>query len=450
MANKIPCEIIQDLLPSYMDGLTNEVTNHAVETHVETCESCRDTLYAMKTPVEPENKPEEIQEEKQEIDFLRKTRRKSIKIVVGSVVCAVVIVFVAIFANLYLIGEPVDPYIISCTASAEGNLAHIEGRLLESGQGISMIDRKVEDGVVTYTFESKTNTLLKQKPDGFSLTFDAEEPVKQIRIDDRIVWDNGVEISSITSQVYQTKHDYVGDMPANGETANALLMFQEFEYTNELQTTEEPYGWTFLLAEVYPTSEERLDEKMTGYAYVLMAMIGNLEVVTFENPDGSGLVSYTAEDATKAMGRDIKSYGETPAKLQILMEAVGLADDNNSRINSADECIDISIINEAADEVSMISMDYYLDGELIGSGGVVHADGTLLSPEESINFSLLPEYFSNKILTEDSKIEVAFTIYDENEVEYPIAEKIALQANFEYDYSWVLFGNGKSGYKIIN
>ena len=29
--NKLQCEIVQDLLPSYVDGLTSEVTNEAVE-----------------------------------------------------------------------------------------------------------------------------------------------------------------------------------------------------------------------------------------------------------------------------------------------------------------------------------------------------------------------------------------------------------------------------------
>lgn len=325
MVNKIPCEIIQDLLPSFMDGLTNEVTNQAIEEHVETCASCRDSLYAMKTPVESEEEKVEKQEEKQEIDFLKKSRKKSVKIVIGSIVCAIVIVLAVIFARPYLISESVNPYLIACTARAEGNVAYIQGTLLETGQGISMIDHKIEDGIVTYTFESKASIGLRSKPNGFNLSFDTKEPVRQIRIEDRIVWDNGVEISSITAQVYQTKHDYVGEMPANNKTANALLMFQDFEYTNELQTTKAPYGWTFCLSEVPVTPQLELNQKMEAYAYVLMSVVGNLEVVTFANPDGTQIASFTAEDASKALGQNIKSYGETPASLQELMELVGLA-----------------------------------------------------------------------------------------------------------------------------
>ena len=39
--SKIPCEIIQDLLPSYIDELTSDVTNREVEAHMEECEQCR-------------------------------------------------------------------------------------------------------------------------------------------------------------------------------------------------------------------------------------------------------------------------------------------------------------------------------------------------------------------------------------------------------------------------
>ena len=33
MKNNLTCEIVEDLMPSYIDGLTNEVTNSAVREH---------------------------------------------------------------------------------------------------------------------------------------------------------------------------------------------------------------------------------------------------------------------------------------------------------------------------------------------------------------------------------------------------------------------------------
>ena len=68
--SKIPCEIIQDLLPSYIDELTSDVTNREVEAHMEGCEQCRNVFEQMKAPdIEMADK------EEKEIDFLKKTKK---------------------------------------------------------------------------------------------------------------------------------------------------------------------------------------------------------------------------------------------------------------------------------------------------------------------------------------------------------------------------------------
>ena len=46
--NKIPCEVIRDLFPSYIDQLTSPVTNEAIAEHLHTCDACRDVLAAMR------------------------------------------------------------------------------------------------------------------------------------------------------------------------------------------------------------------------------------------------------------------------------------------------------------------------------------------------------------------------------------------------------------------
>lgn len=45
--NELSCEIVQDLLPSYVDELTNPVTNEAVRGHLETCPACRESWRRM-------------------------------------------------------------------------------------------------------------------------------------------------------------------------------------------------------------------------------------------------------------------------------------------------------------------------------------------------------------------------------------------------------------------
>ena len=41
MKNELSCEIVQDLLPLYVDNVTSDVTKHAVDDHLAHCETCR-------------------------------------------------------------------------------------------------------------------------------------------------------------------------------------------------------------------------------------------------------------------------------------------------------------------------------------------------------------------------------------------------------------------------
>ena len=46
------CEIIQDLLPNYIDGLTSPVTNQEIENHLNECRKCRELFQDMNETVD--------------------------------------------------------------------------------------------------------------------------------------------------------------------------------------------------------------------------------------------------------------------------------------------------------------------------------------------------------------------------------------------------------------
>ena len=100
--NKIPCEVIQDLMPSYIDGLTSPVTSRVVEEHVEGCEKCRKMLEHMR---QPDGTPESTTElpDRQEIDFLKKTRKRTRGVMLGSIATALVIVVLALAGKAFLL-----------------------------------------------------------------------------------------------------------------------------------------------------------------------------------------------------------------------------------------------------------------------------------------------------------------------------------------------------------
>ena len=40
MKNDLSCAVVRDLLPSFVEGLTSEETNRAVESHLSACPDC--------------------------------------------------------------------------------------------------------------------------------------------------------------------------------------------------------------------------------------------------------------------------------------------------------------------------------------------------------------------------------------------------------------------------
>lgn len=47
MSKKLECEIVQDLLPMYVDNLTSEYTSNQVRQHLEYCQACQQTYQLM-------------------------------------------------------------------------------------------------------------------------------------------------------------------------------------------------------------------------------------------------------------------------------------------------------------------------------------------------------------------------------------------------------------------
>ena len=81
------CEIIRDLLPSYIDGLTNEVSSRMVEEHLEGCDECREIYEDMKKDIAIEKYVNLSKEEaKKEIRPFKKLKKNAIIIIILLVV----------------------------------------------------------------------------------------------------------------------------------------------------------------------------------------------------------------------------------------------------------------------------------------------------------------------------------------------------------------------------
>lgn len=78
----LPCAVICDLLPQYMEKLTGEETTRLIDEHLETCENCRKIKADMdaQLPIKKASKPK--------LEFLKKLRRRNIIGAVLTVIAA--------------------------------------------------------------------------------------------------------------------------------------------------------------------------------------------------------------------------------------------------------------------------------------------------------------------------------------------------------------------------
>ena len=84
MKKETECELIQDLLLGYVDGTLNEKSKEIVERHLTECEKCTQELEVIQKDIQ-----EHANNQKKEIDFLKKIKRKS---KIKSILMAIIII----------------------------------------------------------------------------------------------------------------------------------------------------------------------------------------------------------------------------------------------------------------------------------------------------------------------------------------------------------------------
>ena len=321
--DKLPCEVVRDLLPSYVDGLTSETTNQLIGGHLEGCEPCRAALEAMRAPgTEP------AEEKEKEIDYLKKHRRHNRAVVLWSIAGVLLAVIMVGLLRLFEIGEPLSAdavAIMELEVNEDRTVCTLGMMSLDSAKTIIRVSPEEVDGVVYLKPWAVLASPLHRG--NYSYTVSAE-PIRRICVGERIVWDDGARISVLASNVFATRHAYVGEMPANNRTAAALGVSDVLgPYASELHTSERPYVWTLTLSEDIPEDDwKRRREAMNSFARILLATIENLDELRYVyTVDGvPAEKSITVIRASRFFGQDIKNCYESPRLLNELIEKTGL------------------------------------------------------------------------------------------------------------------------------
>ena len=292
--NKLPCDTVRDLFPSYIDELTSETTNQLIKEHLSGCEACAGVLRSMQTP--EASKPEK---ETKEIDFLKKNRRRNLKIIIGSLAGAVALAVIILLLKAFVIGEANYSGMVATRVEVSGSDFTLTAVPVDSIHAISDLTFEEEDGVVTVHARAVVSSFLHRGD--LRRSFTASGNIRRIVLGGQIIWDDGAPVSFFTAAVFQTRHDYIGSMPDNLRTAEAVCMSRYLgAFTNELATAQKPYVWKILLETDVPTGERAARESdMERFAYVFLGVIGNLDEVEFSYTSGGERFAKKASDFPK-------------------------------------------------------------------------------------------------------------------------------------------------------
>ena len=351
---ELSCAIVEDLLPTYVERLTSEETNMAVEAHLASCPACAAKRAAMGAEDVPSE--EAAGEASREVDYLKKVRRRGRRRIMLAVLATLLVLAAGFAAKAFLIGSPLDPDRMVVTSFYQWD-GRFQVTVVSTDSGVAFHGwtEENQDGVVSITARSVLPSFLYHT-DGGTRSF-SSKGVTEIWLGEvgegRLIWQEDTEISADAWTLYQAQTPYVGDAAAVGKVLAAVDTWYGppiVDYTISLQTSSEPYGLTIHFDSVtaYVSGAGRsLDKRMYAIAPSLLALIGNLGEVrwTYAAPDGTAVTrSVTLEEVDQALpdwiearnlayhqdnsedGTDwiapesVKDYAASPAAVQRLMD----------------------------------------------------------------------------------------------------------------------------------
>lgn len=203
--NELPCEVVQDLLPSYADGLTGERTAELVRKHLKECAECEEAFRAMREPDAPAK-----EEDKAEIDYLKKNRKRGRVLVLASA-AAVLAALLALFSIFYLIGQKAGYDAVFIDVAVDGNTLKISGSAFDPGRAVSRVDIREEvPGVITVSPRLVRNSFLFKN--SFEKEYESKTKIERVVMNGMNVYSsNGVEktfSAEMTDAVKKSWEDY--------------------------------------------------------------------------------------------------------------------------------------------------------------------------------------------------------------------------------------------------
>lgn len=138
------CELIRDLLPLYIDGLTSEESNREIEKHLKNCKECRVYYQEMKGEI-PET--ESVSEEEiEDAGLIKKIKKKRKRRIAAAITGTAIILMVAAAILLPRAYGDVKYEDVTLNYGTRGTTAYLQ-ITVKPGRGIVFTGENTKDGM---------------------------------------------------------------------------------------------------------------------------------------------------------------------------------------------------------------------------------------------------------------------------------------------------------------
>lgn len=367
---KLPCDIIQDLLPSYADGLTSPASSEAIEAHLAECPTCATAYAAMQTgSIEDAKGPEGSGSEGfPEIDYLKKIRSTNRKRILIAAVLVLLLTGFGVWAKVYLYGSPIEDFHMMMTTDTDSTDRETKTFTDQNGEPHETLYATSQTLIFNCWIEESSGMAfshykLKETDDGgldvivFAVPSSRFRQLRTLQIKVPVSYDedgknvnptavnikgdtyNGYGlITKKAKELYAARNPYIGDISADLRLANLLGIGEAIgSYTNKLNTQESegfeyPYSWELIFDRPWTDGYDKIyNRKMKSYAYVLLALIDNCGEIkwTYQTEDGirytksinlaDWRAEYPSDDVSPGFRIELKDYAAYDYRIQNLL-----------------------------------------------------------------------------------------------------------------------------------
>ena len=186
MKEKKDCKIVQDLLPNYIEKLTEEETNQYVEEHLSDCNECKEVYIKMQKDL----KIKEEKRDKREIKYMKKYNRKLkvMKNFLLFILVALIIVIVAFFINTFrkfVILSNLKQKAEQYSSVEEYHKKFVGTVLVSSRKDIVTTDLYVKNGkrleITKFEQEKSSSKVSRYETDGKSIIYYEDQNGEEIK-----------------------------------------------------------------------------------------------------------------------------------------------------------------------------------------------------------------------------------------------------------------------------